>query len=50
VIETQWDRTTLAKQQIADARGSIRQRYYLAKDYRQVAEHLFLVVEVSLFL
>lgn len=28
--------------------GSIRRKYSLAKDYKQVAEHLFLVVEVSL--
>lgn len=52
MIETQWDRTTLARQQIGDAGGSIlgsiRRKYSLAKDYKQVAAHLFFVVEVSL--
>ncbi|KAN0139104.1 hypothetical protein V8E53_003106 [Lactarius tabidus] len=41
-ILMEFRKTRIAKQQVESARSSIRR---LAKDYRQVAQHLFLVVE-----
>lgn len=48
MAETHWDRTRIAKKEMDSARGSIRRRFSRAKDYKQRAEHLFIIVEVSL--
>jgi hypothetical protein len=43
------DSATTAKQRIGSAKASIRERYSLAKGYKQVAKHLFIIVEVNLY-
>jgi hypothetical protein len=43
-----WESATTAKQRAGTAKGSIRERYSLAKGYKEVAKHLFIIVEVNL--
>ena len=43
-----WDSATTAEQRAGSAKGSIRERYSLAKGYKEVAKHLFIIVEVNL--
>lgn len=45
--DAQWGRTTTAKQRMGSANGSIRERYSLAKDYKEIAKNLFIIVEVN---
>jgi len=40
-------RITNVKAQLNSARGSMRQRFSLAKDYKKLAEHLFILVETA---
>ncbi len=49
MTEAQWDRTIRAKESLQRANGSVFQRRSLAKEYRQVAKHLFIIVEVSIY-
>jgi hypothetical protein len=48
MTETQSDSTTTAKALLQSASGSLRQKFALAKEYKQRAEHLFIIVQVSL--
>ncbi|KAN0141210.1 hypothetical protein V8E53_000966 [Lactarius tabidus] len=46
-ISVQFTNATTAKQRIGSAKASIRERYSLAKGYKQVAKHLFIIVEAA---
>ncbi|KAI9444376.1 hypothetical protein BJY52DRAFT_1420819 [Lactarius psammicola] len=47
LTEAGLDRTSLARDKMESADGSIFQKYSLAKDYKRVAKHLFIVVETA---
>ncbi|KAH9054577.1 hypothetical protein EDB83DRAFT_2616696 [Lactarius deliciosus] len=46
-IDFEFTQTSLARDKMETADGSIFQKYSLAKDYKRVAKHLFIVVETA---
>ncbi|KAH9053385.1 hypothetical protein EDB87DRAFT_212977 [Lactarius vividus] len=46
-IDFEFTQTRLAREKMETADGSIFQKYSLAKDYKRVAKHLFIVVETA---
>jgi len=46
-ISAEFDGTTIAKERLKSARGSRRQKFALAKDFKQRAEHLFIIVQTA---
>ncbi len=47
VTEAYWDRAVGARERVESAQGF--RKFFKAKEYEEVARHLFIIVEVSLY-